>query len=103
MGSSGKMVFHIQNPETDEYLTIIVRSAPWADYNWVFLGKKSILNPLPWSEYLLTKGEMSIGYDGNNWILNNCIDQESTFSESREDIIGCNFDSIPEENILFKP
>lgn len=100
---NGKMVFYVQNPDTKDYLTIIIRSSPSTDYNWVLLGKKSRFNPLPGSKYLLTKGEISIGYSGNNWILNNCIDQESTFNEKPENIIGCNFDSIPEENVLFKP
>ncbi|MFV1883613.1 MAG: hypothetical protein ACMZ7B_03915 [Balneola sp.] len=100
---NGKMVFYVQNPETKDYLTIIIRSSPSTDYNWVLLGKRSMFNPLPGSQYQLTKGEMIIGYNGNNWILKNCIDREFTFKEKPQNIISCNFDPIPEENILYYP
>ncbi len=100
---SDKMVFYVQNPETEDYLTLIIRSSPSNDYNWILLGKKSRFNPLPGSQYIFTKGEMSIGYEGKNWILKNCIDQESTFKEKPKNVIGCGFESIPEENILYKP
>ena len=100
---NSKMVFYIQNPETDDYLTLIIRSSPSTDYNWVLLGKKSKYNPFPWSQYFLTKGEMSIGYEEKNWILKNCIDKESTFKQKPKNVTSCRYDSIPEENILYKP
>ncbi len=100
---NSKMVFHVQNPETKDYLTIIIRSSPSTDYNWVLLGKRSKFTPLSGSKYILTKGEMSVGYNGNSWNLKNCIDQEFTFKEKPKNIIGCNFDPIPKENILYYP
>lgn len=98
-----KMVFYIQNPETEDYLTLIIRSSPSTDFNWIVLGKNSRFNPFPGSQYILTKGEMSIGYEGEKWILKNCIDQESTFNDKPKNVTGCSFESIPEEKILYKP